>query len=82
MTQSYLIPLSGYVLSTEEKSGIHTSLLIVKNNYKFYRVVFWGKIFGIKNDYHIAQGYRGSVLGERISLYRYVMTRISEHTKS
>ncbi|MEQ2183928.1 hypothetical protein GOODEAATRI_002931 [Goodea atripinnis] len=51
-----LVASSGRVLTVEQRTALHTSLLILKKNYKFQRVMFWGKILGIKRDYFIAQG--------------------------
>jgi len=63
---------SGFILSTEQKAALQSSLVILKNNYKFSRVLFWGKILGVKKDYFIAQGVGKDELKERKTLYRYV----------
>lgn len=63
---------SGVILSTEQKAALMSSLVILKNNYKFARVLFWGKILGVKNDYFIAQGVGKDELKERKTLYRYI----------
>ncbi|XP_031565996.1 radial spoke head protein 9 homolog [Actinia tenebrosa] len=60
---------SGVVLSTEQKAALQSSLVILKNNYKFARVLFWGKILGVKNDYFIVQGIGKDDLKEKKSLY-------------
>ncbi len=70
MSHSYLMGLSGHVLTTEEKVNMQSSLMLLKESGHFYRVVFWGKILGLKNDYYIAQGFKESILGERLSYYR------------
>ena len=61
---------SGVILSAEQKAALQTSLTILQNNQKFYRVYFWGKIIGIKDDYFIAQGVTEDELGDRRTLYR------------
>lgn len=61
---------SGVVLSTEQKAALQSSLVILRNNYKFARVLFWGKILGVKNDYFIVQGIGKDELKEKKSLYR------------
>ena len=61
---------SGVILSTEQKAALQSSLVILKSNYKFHRVLFWGKILGVKNDYFIVQGVSKDELKDRKSLYR------------
>lgn len=61
---------NGLSLSTEHRAALHTSLIILKRNYKFNRVLFWGKVLGIKNDYFIAQGVGEDEIRDRKSLYR------------
>ena len=61
---------SGVILSTEQKAALQSSLVILKSNYKFHRVLFWGKILGVKNDYFIVQGVSKDELKGRKSLYR------------
>jgi len=60
---------SGTILSCEQKAALQTSLVILKNNYKFNRLYFWGKILGIKDDYFIVQGITNDELGDRKTLY-------------
>jgi len=60
---------SGVILSTEQKAALQSSLVILKSNYKFHRVLFWGKILGVKNDYFIVQGVSKDELKDRKSLY-------------
>ena len=63
---------SGVLLSPEQKAALQTSLVILKTHYKFTRVLLWGRISGIKDDYFIAQGCSKDELKERRSLYRYM----------
>ncbi len=63
---------SGIVISPEQKASLQTSLTILKNNQKFSRVYFWGKINGIKDDYFIAQGVGPDEFSDRKTLYRYI----------
>ncbi|XP_037606754.1 radial spoke head protein 9 homolog [Sebastes umbrosus] len=51
-----LVAGSGGTLNVEQRAALQTSLVILKKNYKFHRVLFWGKILGLKEDYYIAQG--------------------------
>ncbi|XP_034018388.1 radial spoke head protein 9 homolog [Thalassophryne amazonica] len=68
---SELVAGSGHVLSVEQKAALQTSLLILKKNYKFHRVMFWGKILGLNNDYFIAQGRGEDELKDRKYLYSF-----------
>jgi len=47
---------SGKLLSNEQTSLLCNSMTIAKNNNKFSKILFWGKIEGTKADYLIAQG--------------------------
>ncbi|XP_072218703.1 radial spoke head protein 9 homolog [Leuresthes tenuis] len=66
-----LVAGSGNVLTIEQRAALQTSLLILKKNYKFKRVLFWGKILGLKRDYFIAQGRGEDELKDRINLYSF-----------
>jgi len=59
----------GVVLSPEQKAALQTSLVILKDHYKFNRVYFWGKILGLKEDYYIAQGAGQDEIRGRKTLY-------------
>lgn len=65
-----LICGAGQTLSTEHRTALQNSLVILRKNYKFSRVLLWGKIFGIRNDYFIAQGIGDDELKDKIYLYR------------
>ncbi|XP_067875712.1 radial spoke head protein 9 homolog [Heterodontus francisci] len=60
---------NGLVLSPEQKTTLQISMEIVKKNYKFSRVYFWGKIMGLTADYFIVQGVETDELRGRKSLY-------------
>merc|ERR1711881_169865 len=61
---------SGHVMSPEQMTQLANSLTIAKHNNKFTKIFFWGKIYGIKEDYLIAQGISGNdELTERTTLY-------------
>uniref|UniRef100_A0A672GZM1 Radial spoke head protein 9 homolog n=1 Tax=Salarias fasciatus TaxID=181472 RepID=A0A672GZM1_SALFA len=62
---------SGSVLTSEQKAAMQTSFVILKKNYKFERVLFWGKILGIKEDYFIVQGRGEDELKDRKNLYSF-----------
>ena len=62
---------AGIILSVEQKASLQTSLAIVKDQYKFNSVYFWGKIMGSKEDYFIATGVGKNEMKQRTFLYRY-----------
>ncbi|TRY90849.1 hypothetical protein DNTS_020873 [Danionella cerebrum] len=64
-----LAAANGLTLSSEQRAALQTSLIILKKNYKFTRVLFWGKILGVKSDYFIAQGVEEDELKSKKSLY-------------
>ena len=64
------LALAGVVLSVEQKTALQTALAIVKDQYKFSRVYFWGKILGVKEDYYLAAGVGKNELKQRTFLYR------------
>ncbi|XP_029195052.1 radial spoke head protein 9 homolog [Acropora muricata] len=68
MTIDY-VGSSGVVLSTEQKAALQSSLVILKSNYKFRGVKFWGKILGVKSNYFIVQGVGKDELKDRKTLY-------------
>lgn len=61
---------SGYSLNIEQRAALQTSLLILKKNYKFHRVLFWGKILTLKEEYCIAQGRGEDEIQDKRNLYR------------
>ncbi|XP_076862444.1 radial spoke head protein 9 homolog isoform X2 [Brachyhypopomus gauderio] len=62
---------NGFTLNAEQRAALQTSMVILKRNYKFSRVLFWGKILGIKNDYFIAQGVGDDELSSKKCLYSF-----------
>merc|ERR1712019_296137 len=68
--EAQLFTSSGSVLSSEQQTQLANSLTITKHNNKFSKIFFWGKIYGIKEDYLIAQGISGAdELTEKTNLY-------------
>ncbi|KAM6953883.1 radial spoke head protein 9 homolog [Aplochiton taeniatus] len=64
-----LVSGGGLTLSVEQRAALQTSTIILKKNYKFKRVLFWGKILGVKADYYIAQGVEEDEMSDKKSLY-------------
>lgn len=61
---------SGYNLNIEQRAALQTSILIMKKNYKFQRVLFWGKILSLKEEYFIVQGRGEDEMQDKRNLYR------------
>lgn len=61
---------SGQGLSPDRRASLLTSLMLVKRDYRFDRVLFWGRILGLVADYYIAQGLSEDQLAPRKTLYR------------
>ncbi|XP_044025634.1 radial spoke head protein 9 homolog isoform X2 [Siniperca chuatsi] len=66
-----LVAGSGHTLNVEQRAALQTSLVILKKNYKFHRVLFWGKILGLKEDYFIAQGRGEDEMQDKKNLYSF-----------
>uniref|UniRef100_A0A673T9K4 Radial spoke head protein 9 homolog n=1 Tax=Suricata suricatta TaxID=37032 RepID=A0A673T9K4_SURSU len=60
---------SGQGLSPDRRASLLTSLMLVKRDYRFDRVLFWGRILGLVGDYYIAQGLSEDQLAPRKTLY-------------
>ncbi|XP_074658972.1 radial spoke head protein 9 homolog [Tubulanus polymorphus] len=60
---------SGAILNPEQKAALMNSLVILKDENKFHKVYFWGKILGIKDNYFIAQGVSSDELADRKTFY-------------
>ncbi len=65
-----LLAYSGIVFSPEQRASLETSFIILKEQYKFKTIHFWGKILCITNDYFIIQGRQKNELQDRQFLYR------------
>ena len=66
LTQSIdYLSSSGFVLSTEHKACLQTSLVVLKDDGKFKAVKYWGKISGIDADYFVAVGFGANPLSEK-----------------
>lgn len=65
-----LVAGNGCTLSVEHRAALQTSMVLLKKNYKFQRVLLWGKIFGLNRDYFIAQGRGEDEMLDKKNLYR------------
>ncbi|XP_078254950.1 radial spoke head protein 9 homolog [Rhinoraja longicauda] len=69
--QMDLVSSQGLVLSPEHKAALQVSLELLRRNYKFSHVYFWGRLLGLSADYFIVQGVGPNELMERKSLYSF-----------
>ncbi|GAB1301104.1 Radial spoke head protein 9 homolog [Apodemus speciosus] len=72
---------SGQGLSPDRRASLLTSLMLVKRDYRFARVLFWGRILGLVADYYIAQGLSEDQLAPRKTLYRSTKVQIKEESR-
>ncbi|KAM3859994.1 radial spoke head protein 9 homolog [Diretmus argenteus] len=62
---------TGYVLNVEQRAALQTSLVLLKKNYRFNRVLFWGRILGLEFHYFIAQGRGADELKDKKNFYSF-----------
>uniref|UniRef100_UPI00358EBDB5 radial spoke head protein 9 homolog n=1 Tax=Myxine glutinosa TaxID=7769 RepID=UPI00358EBDB5 len=48
--------VSGLGFGVEERTLLYSSLVVVQSEYRFHRVLLWGKVLGLVHDYYIALG--------------------------
>ena len=60
----------GVVISVEQQTQLHSSLIILQKRCKFRCVQLWGVVRGVSADYFIAVGLGRDELGDRKYLYR------------
>jgi radial spoke head protein 9 len=60
---------AGFVLSTEHRAALSSSLVVLQNNEKFESVKFWGTIVGTTGNYYVAQGFGKSQLTDVKNFY-------------
>lgn len=61
---------SGKLVSVEQQAILCNSLTLAKHKNHFNKIIFWGCIEGIKDEYWIAQGITGTdELCDRVTLY-------------
>ena len=65
-----LLAFSGIVFSPEQRTSLQTALVILKEQYQFATVHFWGKILGTSKDYFLVQGRQKNEMENRQFLYR------------
>ncbi|KAM7395563.1 hypothetical protein PAMA_007028 [Pampus argenteus] len=66
-----LVAGNSCTLNVEQRTALQTSLVLLKKNYKFHRVLFWGKILGLNEDYFISQGRGEDDMKDKKNLYSF-----------
>ncbi|XP_075268874.1 radial spoke head protein 9 homolog [Opisthocomus hoazin] len=61
----------GAGLSPEKRAALGASLPLLRRDYRFERVWFWGRIRGVRGDYHIAEGLGPDRAAPRSRLYSF-----------
>jgi len=68
--QLRLFQSSGKLIPVEQQAILCNSLTLAKHKNRFNKILFWGCIQGVKDDYLIAQGITGTdELCDRVTLY-------------
>ena len=65
VTRGGIAATIGNVLSIAHTSGMTSSFPLLAKNYKFSRVLFFGRITGKAGDYLVAMGLEDSWLGKK-----------------
>lgn len=65
-----ILGYSGISISTETFQSLYNSLLILQKENHFRKCYYWGRIYGIQNDYDIAYGYKKDCMKEQVYYYR------------
>lgn len=60
----------GAGLSPEKRAALGASLPLLKRDYRFEAVWFWGCVHGVRGTYYIAQGLGADRAAPRSRLYR------------
>ncbi|KAK2579538.1 hypothetical protein KPH14_010840 [Odynerus spinipes] len=65
----HLIGYAGICVSTENSQLLRNSLVILQKENHFRKCYYWGKINGVRNDYHIAHGYEKDCMTDQVYYY-------------
>ncbi|KAM8826636.1 radial spoke head protein 9 homolog isoform 2-T2 [Synchiropus picturatus] len=64
-----IVAINGHTLNMEQRAALQTSSTLLKKRHRFRRLLFWGKILGLKVDYFIVQGRGEDEVKEKTFLY-------------
>ncbi|XP_014239149.1 radial spoke head protein 9 homolog [Trichogramma pretiosum] len=62
---------AGFCISIEQSKLLQNSLIVLQKENHFQKCFYWGKIYGIQQDYHIAYGYKKECLESRKYFYSF-----------
>ncbi|XP_015436949.1 PREDICTED: radial spoke head protein 9 homolog [Dufourea novaeangliae] len=60
---------AGNCVGTEHSQLLQNSLIILQHENHFQKCYYWGKIYGIRNDYHIAYGFEKHCMDGQVYYY-------------
>ncbi|KAG6798766.1 radial spoke head protein 9 [Apis mellifera caucasica] len=60
---------AGICVGTENSQLLQNSLIILQQENHFQKCYYWGKIYGVRNDYHIAFGFETDCLNNQVYYY-------------
>lgn len=61
---------AGICVGAENSQLLQNSLIILQQENHFQKCYYWGKIYGVRNDYHIAFGFETDCLNNQVYYYR------------
>ncbi|KAM8810150.1 radial spoke head protein 9 homolog [Eudromia elegans] len=64
-----LVASGGSALSPEKRAALGASLPLLRRDYRFERVWFWGRVQGLRGAYYIAEGLGADLAAPRSRLY-------------
>lgn len=65
-----ILGYAGVCVGTENSQLLQNSLIILQQENHFQKCYYWGKIYGVINDYHIAYGYVKDCMDGQVYYYR------------
>uniref|UniRef100_T1J3A4 Radial spoke head protein 9 homolog n=1 Tax=Strigamia maritima TaxID=126957 RepID=T1J3A4_STRMM len=63
------LAVNGVTFTTEERALLHNSLTLLKQDGKFRKVYFWGKLMGLQKSYYIGFGLHRDILRQKQTFY-------------
>ncbi|CAK9830371.1 Radial spoke head protein 9 homolog [Anthophora retusa] len=60
---------AGVCVGTENSQLLQNSLIILQQENHFQKCYYWGKIYGVRNDYHIAYGIKKDCMNDQVYYY-------------
>ncbi|XP_054003782.1 radial spoke head protein 9 homolog isoform X2 [Hylaeus anthracinus] len=64
-----MVGYAGICIGTENSQILQNSLLVLQQENHFKKCYYWGKIYGVRSDYHIAYGFERDCMNGQIYYY-------------